>query len=308
VNNTRQYAERKMDFHWQDSVDEFDFTSPDEDDPGIRHNENRSTRGALYYEDPEEAEDEIPESIGPVNRPAEKFMDDDYGKYRKPRDPDGTGKFNINAEKPELSKSSVTARKARSLKTTSVYRVKRRDTLFSISRRFDISVDDLCTANRIKRNDALKIGMVLAVPSPAGERDTEKRRNKAEPLPAPAQKAIFIWPLRTVVSVKRDDVSGSKPVGIRITGRSGAPVVSSARGTVKKIGEMRGYGKYIIITHDRRFVTVYAGLRDIRVSEGERIATGVVIATIDKDDNALYFQIGREGKPVDPLRYLPGRS
>jgi septal ring factor EnvC (AmiA/AmiB activator) len=53
---------------------------------------------------------------------------------------------------------------------------------------------------------------------------------------------------------------------------------------------------------------VYAGLKDICISLGERVACGREIGKIDEKRNSINFQIGHHGKPVDPLRYLPKRS
>ena len=104
---------------------------------------------------------------------------------------------------------------------------------------------------------------------------------------------------------KKDEFNGVRPIGIIITGTPGSAVLSSAPGVVKKIGQMRGFGKYVVINHAGRYATVYANLGEITVSEGEKILAGYMIGKINKSDKRIHFQIDFEGKPENPLKYLP---
>jgi len=88
-------------------------------------------------------------------------------------------------------------------------------------------------------------------------------------------------------------------------GRSGAPVLSSARGVVEKIGTMRGFGHYVIIKHERHYLTVYSRMSGINVSEGDTVGRGRMIGT---QGDELHFQINRAGRPLDPLALLPDRG
>src|SRR6185295_3808553 len=97
--------------------------------------------------------------------------------------------------------------------------------------------------------------------------------------------------------------------GIDIAGASGQPVTASAGGKVVYAGTgLRGYGKLIIIKHNGTFLSAYAHNRDILVKEGQQVAKGQKIAEMGNTDSEqvkLHFEIRRQGKPVDPLRYLP---
>ena len=71
---------------------------------------------------------------------------------------------------------------------------------------------------------------------------------------------------------------------------------------------IRGYGNLIIIKHGENFLSAYAHNREALVHEGQEIASGQLIAKMGEgapQKPALYFEIRRNGKPVDPLRYLP---
>ena len=72
--------------------------------------------------------------------------------------------------------------------------------------------------------------------------------------------------------------------------------------------ELRGYGNLIIIKHDATYLTAYAHNRALMVKEGDAVTKGQKIAEMgnsDSDRVMLHFEVRRQGKPVDPLKYLP---
>lgn len=100
--------------------------------------------------------------------------------------------------------------------------------------------------------------------------------------------------------------------GVRISGQSGQAVLASASGEVVYSGDgLRGYGKLIIIKHNNTFLSAYAYNSRLLVKEGDPVAKGQKIAEMgntDTDTVKLHFEIREQGKPVDPLKYLPSRS
>jgi lipoprotein NlpD len=74
---------------------------------------------------------------------------------------------------------------------------------------------------------------------------------------------------------------------------------------------LRGYGNLVIVKHNDTYLSAYAHTSRILVSEQEVVKAGQKIAEIGStgtDKVKLHFEIRRNGKPVDPLRYLPSRS
>jgi lipoprotein NlpD len=129
------------------------------------------------------------------------------------------------------------------------------------------------------------------------------------PTPPPGAAAgDWLWPAEGKVISTFSDASGK---GIDIAGKAGDPVVASAAGKVVYAGSgLRGYGKLVIIKHDDAFLTAYAHNRQLLVNEGQSVARGQKIAELgntDADRPKLHFEIRRQGKPVDPLKYLPNR-
>lgn len=101
--------------------------------------------------------------------------------------------------------------------------------------------------------------------------------------------------------------------GIDIAGKLGQPVLASAPGKVVYSGSgLRGYGKLIIIKHNKTYLSAYAHNDKVLVKEGQSVARGQKIAEMGNTDASqveLHFEVRRFGKPVDPAKYLPlGKS
>jgi lipoprotein NlpD len=102
-----------------------------------------------------------------------------------------------------------------------------------------------------------------------------------------------------------------KNKGIDLAGRAGDPVVAAADGRVVYAGAgLRGYGNLIILKHNNTYLTAYAHNQSLLVKEDQTVRKGQKIAEMgstDTDRVKLHFEIRRQGKPVDPSRYLPPR-
>jgi lipoprotein NlpD len=106
--------------------------------------------------------------------------------------------------------------------------------------------------------------------------------------------------------------SAPRPVpggGILLLGTRGQPIRAACAGRVVYAGNgIRGYGNLIIIKHGDTVLSAYAHTVDLTVHEGEQVAPGEQIARMGTgahDIAALYFEIRLNGKPVDPLPFLP---
>ncbi len=97
--------------------------------------------------------------------------------------------------------------------------------------------------------------------------------------------------------------------GIDIAGNLGQPVYASAAGKVVYSGSgLLGYGKLLIIKHNKTYLSAYAHNDKLLVKEGDTVKKGQKIAEMGKTDSdrvELHFEVRRLGKPVDPANYLP---
>lgn len=116
----------------------------------------------------------------------------------------------------------------------------------------------------------------------------------------------FQWPTRGNVLAGFDEV---KNKGIDISGKAGDPVLAAADGKVVYAGSgLRGYGNLVILKHNNTYLTAYAHNQSLLVKEDQAIKRGQKIAEMgnsDADQVKLHFEIRRQGKPVDPAKYLP---
>ena len=118
----------------------------------------------------------------------------------------------------------------------------------------------------------------------------------------------WIWPAQGTLVAGFDE---AKNKGLDISGSSGDPVVASADGRVVYSGAgLRGYGNLIILKHNNTFLTAYAHNKVLLVKEDQTVKRGQKIAEMGNSDSEkvkLHFEIRRQGKPVDPAKYLPAR-
>jgi lipoprotein NlpD len=122
-----------------------------------------------------------------------------------------------------------------------------------------------------------------------------------------AEEAVsFQWPTRGNLLAGFDEV---KNKGVDIAGKAGDPVLAAADGKVVYAGSgLRGYGNLVIIKHNNTYLTAYAHNQSLLVKEDQTIKRGQKIAEMgnsDADQVKLHFEIRRQGKPVDPAKYLP---
>ena len=116
------------------------------------------------------------------------------------------------------------------------------------------------------------------------------------------------WPSKGRIIAGFDE---SKNKGIDIAGNAGDPVLAAADGTVVYAAAgLRGYGNLIILKHTTSFLTAYAHNRNLLVTENQKVKRGQKIAEMgssEADRVKLHFEVRRDGKPVDPSRYMPAR-
>lgn len=114
------------------------------------------------------------------------------------------------------------------------------------------------------------------------------------------------WPTAGKVITKFSDSNK----GVDISGSEGQPIVAAAAGKVVYSGSgLRGYGKLVILKHNKSYLSAYAHNSQILVKEGQDVAKGQKIAEMgnsDSDSVKLHFEIRKLGQPTDPEKFLPG--
>ena len=100
----------------------------------------------------------------------------------------------------------------------------------------------------------------------------------------------------------------SEKKGVDFLGAPGQQIRSIAKGKVIYAGEeLEGYGKMIIIKHDKNILSVYGYQEEILVKEGQGVIAGESIGTMGMtgtDSVKLHFEIRSNGKSIDPVIFL----
>lgn len=225
------------------------------------------------------------------------------------------------------------------------YTVQRGDTLSQLSRRSGHSVAELAAWNQLADLNDLRVGQVLRMQPPdnasveaasvtttsgvevrsidAAKKASEKAGTSSGVAPstatAPAVVSTGANGVREVEGIRWSWPTEGKMVGsfmagknrgIDIAGTKGQKILSAADGTVLHKGSMNGYGNLVIIKHSDNVLSAYAHNDRILVKEKQQVKRGEPIAEMgntDSDRVKLHFEIRYQGKPVDPVNYLPVR-
>ncbi|MCS4510330.1 peptidoglycan DD-metalloendopeptidase family protein [Xylophilus ampelinus] len=150
--------------------------------------------------------------------------------------------------------------------------------------------------------------VAVAAAKPAGPPSGVVAPVVPPPGPSGEDEVAFIWPASGTLLASFDE---AKNKGYDIGGKAGDPVLAAADGRVVYAGAgLRGYGNLVILKHNNTYLTAYAHNQSLMVKEDQTVRKGQKIAEMgnsDADRVKLHFEIRRQGKPVDPSRYLAAR-
>jgi len=207
------------------------------------------------------------------------------------------------------------------------HRVQDGETLYAISFRYGWDYRDVAAWNGLRPPYTVYQGQMLRVLPPDGD---SRRHIASGPAPpptiAPSAPAVatqsppaaaisrppaaiqWRWPTAgSLLHGYSNSDAGLK--GIDIGGRLGQPVQAAAAGRVVYAGSgLLNYGNLVIIKHDDNYLSAYGYNRQLRVQEGDEVRAGQTIADMgSKSDGEilLHFQIRYDGRPINPLLYLP---
>jgi lipoprotein NlpD len=245
----------------------------------------------------------------------------------------------------EMSAPTAPVKQALGLENTGkagYYTVKPKDTLIGIGLETGQSHKDIARWNSLENPNRIEVGQVLRVAPPVGDSvavtkgvtsgtviATPIAAGSAKPVSAPASAPAattpstapvavaaapaeddigWIWPSSGAVLAGFDEV---KNKGLDIGGLAGESILAAADGKVVYAGAgLRGYGNLIILKHNNVYLTAYAHNQTLLVKEDQSVKKGQKIAEMgnsDADRVKLHFEVRRQGKPVDPAKYLPSR-
>ena len=210
------------------------------------------------------------------------------------------------------------------------HRVRAGDTLDVISGRYRVSKSDIIRLNAMDSPHDLRPGMRIAIPRELDYSSLDIPPGKSKPAAAAAgigRKAAkpsapvrdvrysdaakdFTWPVDgAIVDRFGTAARGVHNDGVNIAAADGTPVRASYDGEVAFVGTgLKSFGNLVLIKHGDGWITAYAHLGEVSVSEGDRIGRGAVLGTVGRTGRVsspqLHFELRRSRTPVDPEEYL----
>jgi LysM repeat protein len=207
-------------------------------------------------------------------------------------------------DKTGLDKTGSNTEKMPEKQKPQTYRAERGDTLYSIARKFEVSLADLLAVNNLNDRSVLKAEQKLRIPGgtlmeePVAENWITTLRGASSTGSAISPARSALWPVATT---KVTYVTG-KLTGVQFATRENDSVSSVSSGTVIYSGEYRGFGAVIFVTTDPVYVYVYTGLGSLAVKTGDKVTVGTHLGRTGSDDGTTRptFMVYRNGNPIDP--------
>ena len=197
------------------------------------------------------------------------------------------------------------------------------ETLYSIAWRYDFNVRELARINRLSEPYRVRKGQVISLDKniksasmpviekvkKAVSKVTDKSRSMAKTTTInQSLTKLGQNKLRWQRPIKGKIIEAYNPrdlrKGVEIQAVSGASVKSAARGVVVYAGDgLRDYGKLVIIKHTDYLLTAYGHNQKLLVKEGQVVDGSKIISKLGSSGR-LYFEIRKDGKPINPMTYI----
>jgi lipoprotein NlpD len=210
-----------------------------------------------------------------------------------------------------------------------IHHVRAGETLWRIGRTYSVPLELLLRENALEDPAQLSTGTELWIPGAARElpvppadtasavaRMSPTRRHSpstipragGRPLDPAARGEALAWPATGVLISGFGERDREHHEGIDLACPEGTPIRAADDGVVLFAGEQRGYGKLVLVAHDRDLVTVYAHNARNLVSQGDKVSRGEEIGRVGRTGNAtgphLHFEVRTGTEPRDPLGFL----
>jgi murein DD-endopeptidase MepM/ murein hydrolase activator NlpD len=181
------------------------------------------------------------------------------------------------------------------------HRIETGQTLHTISKTYDVTVETLTAANDLADPDRIEVGEMLFIPGAGHVLDV--------PATGSIPRGLFQRPVQARLNSAYGRRRGGMHYGVDLGAPKGAPVRAARAGRVSYAGSgYRGYGKLVIIDHSDGYQTFYAHNSRLIARKGKKVTAGQIIAHVGATGNAtaphLHFEIRKNGRPQNPALYL----
>jgi len=190
------------------------------------------------------------------------------------------------------------------------YIVIKGDTLFSIAKKHELSLQKLREINKFSDNHVIKTGDIVKVPGKPAPNNTQPVQTaKPEANPVPEKKANPVVPgilaLRWPVNAKEISYMTGQ-MGVIVEGENNEAVKSLTQGRVISAGPWRKFGKVAIVEVTGGYFYMYGGCDTLSVNVGDKIAPGTELGKLGvnavSEKSQLFFMVFRNDIPIDPAK------
>lgn len=217
---------------------------------------------------------------------------------------------------PQAASAGRTGAQASSVRSSAVVHVVRSgETLWDISLRYGVKLEDVMARNELGHSDWIKPGqriLVSGAPLPRHRQIAAQSRSRTGPVMADASLlrsgGAFIWPARGTLTSRFGWRYRRHHEGIDLAAPRGTPIYAARDGVVEFSGWRGGYGRAVFVNHGGGIVTVYGHASKLLVDAGQRVKKGQLIAKVGCTGvctgSHLHFEVRVGGRATNPLPYL----
>ncbi|MGB6067756.1 MAG: peptidoglycan DD-metalloendopeptidase family protein [Desulfomonilaceae bacterium] len=191
--------------------------------------------------------------------------------------------------------------------------VGRNEGLSDIAKAYAVDLQNLAEVNNLTPPYSIRAGSRIFIPGASRKRlIVTSQRPPAKGSRVQDFRGSLAWPVNGNVISQFGARNGVQYNGITIQAKEGTPVAAAADGQVGRVKTIGEYGKVVLIEHPGRLVTVYAHLKEVRVTNGQPVKRGEIIGTVGTSGRvhapSLYFEVRSRSKPRNPIFFLGPRA
>ena len=199
---------------------------------------------------------------------------------------------------------------------TTEIEVKKGDTLYSLSKKYGLTVADLLAINNLDSSSVIKVGQKLKVRTTSLSNASQNKSKAAnvnndikvvEKAPDTRTYGATVtadtntkWP---VSNPKITQVKG-KISGVQLSAKENEIVLCIHEGTVMYVGTYRGFGQVVFVQSKTGLIYAYTGLGSVKVKKGEYVVAAAELGSAGIDPisgkSQITFMVFQNGQPIDP--------
>ncbi len=179
------------------------------------------------------------------------------------------------------------------------YTVSKGDTLFSISKKLNLSLSSLMEYNNLKIGDIISLGQDLVLGPIAAEAVVEVPIAVAVNVAKPVEYVPY-WPIEGDISKYSGRIQG-----VKIEGHSGDYIQAVSTGRVIWYDSFKGIGKVVLIEGENGFDYLYGTKESLNVSMGVHINAGERLGRLKESNTSIIFSVFKNGKPLSDISKAP---